>query len=64
MNREEADSDGRGEGHFLVNVQDTTLQRTGGADECMGQLDAEEVQRGNGCGIVEPRSYHDVLVGS
>ena len=40
-----------------------TLQTTGGADECMEQSDAQGVQCGNGCGIVEPRSYRDVLVG-
>ena len=57
------DSDGPRNGHFLVNVQDTTVQTTGGADECMEQSDAEGVQCGNGCGIVEPQSYRDALVG-
>ena len=59
-----ADSDGRRNGHFLMNVQNTTLQTTGGADECMGQSNADGVQRGNGCEVVEPRSYRDVVVGS
>ena len=56
MEREQrnAGSDGQRKGHFLVNVQDMTLQTTGGADECMEQSDAEGVQCGNGCGIVEP----------
>ena len=58
-----ADSDGRRNSHFLMNVQDTSLQTTGGADECMRQSDADGVQCGNGCEVVEPRSYHDVLVG-
>ena len=56
-----ADSDGQRNGHFLMNVQDTTLQTTGGADKCMGQSD--EVQCGDGCEVVELQSYHDVLVG-
>ena len=55
--------DGQRKGHFLVNVQDMTLQTTGGADEWMGQSDAEREQCGNGYGIVELRSYRDVLVG-
>ena len=57
------DSDGPRNGHFLVNVQERTLQTTGGADECTEQPDVKGVQRGVGCGIVEPRSYRDALVG-
>ena len=35
------DLDGPRDGHFLVNVQETTLQATGGADKCMEQPDAK-----------------------
>ena len=59
-----ADLDGQRKGHFLVNVQDMTLQTTGSADESMEQSDTKGVQCGNGCGIVEPRSYRDAFVGS
>ena len=56
-------SDGPRNSHFLVNVQETTLQTTGGADECTEQRDVKGVPRGDGCGIVEPQSYGDALVG-
>ena len=56
------DSDGPRNGHVLVNGQERTLQTTGGADEGTEQPDAKGVQRGDGCGIVEPRSYRDALV--
>ena len=46
-----------------MNVQDTALQKTGGADECMGQSDDDGEECGNGCEVVEPRSYRDVVVG-
>ena len=42
------DSDGPWDGHFLVNVQETTPQATGGADECTEQRDAKGEQRGDG----------------
>ena len=57
------DSDGPRNGHFLVNVQERTLQITGGADECTEQPDFKGVQCGVGCGIVDPQSYRDALVG-
>ena len=49
-------------GHFLENIQDTTLQATGGDDECTEQPDAKVEQCGDRNRIVEPRSYRDVLV--
>ena len=58
------DSDGPRDGHFLVSVQETTPQATGGADECTEHPDAKAEQRGDGCGIVEPRSYWEVLMSS
>ena len=56
------DSDGSRSGHFLENIQGTTLQTTGGDDECTEQPDAKVEQRGDRYGIVEPRSYRDVVV--
>ena len=41
-------------GHFLENIQNTTLQATGGDDECTEQPDAKVEQCGNRNGIVEP----------
>ena len=66
MKREQRneDSDGLRNGHFLVNVQETTLQTTGGADECTEQPDAKGVPHGDGGGIIEPQSYWDALMGS
>ena len=58
------DSDGSRDGHFQENVQETTLQATGGADECTEQPDVKGVQCGDGSGIVEPLSYQDVLISS
>ena len=55
------DSDGSRSGHFEMNIQGTTLQATGG-DKSTEQSDAEVEQRGDRNGIVEPRSYRDVLV--
>ena len=56
------DSDGSRSGHFSENIQGTTLQATGGDDKSAEQSDAEVEQRGDRNGIVEPRSYRDVLV--
>ena len=56
------DLDGSRSGHFLENIQGTTLQATGGEDKSTEQSDAEVEQCGNRNGIVEPRSYRDVLV--
>ena len=56
------DSDGSRSGHFSENIQGTTLQATGGDDKSAEQSDADIEQRGNKNGIVEPRSYQDVLV--
>ena len=41
------DSDGSRGGHFLENIQETTLQATGGDDECTGQPDAKVEQCGD-----------------
>ena len=40
------DLDGSRSGHFLENIQGTTLQATGGDDECTEQPDAKVEQRG------------------
>ena len=48
------DSDGSRGGHFLENIQETTLQITGGDDECTEQPNAKVEQRGDRNGIVEP----------
>ena len=56
------DSDGSRSDDFLENIQGTTLQATGGDDKSAEQSDAEEEQRGDRNGVVEPRSYQDVLV--
>ena len=55
-------SDGSRSGHFLENIQGTTLQTTGGDEECTEQPDAKAEQCGDGNRIVEPRSYWDVVV--
>ena len=56
------DSDGSRSGPFSENIQGTTLQATGGDDTSTEQADAKVEQRGDKNGIVEPRSYPDVLV--
>ena len=56
------DSDGSRSGHFLENIQGTTLQATDGDNKSTEQSDAKVEQCGDRNGIVEPRSYSDVLV--
>ena len=56
------DSDGSRSGRFSDNIQGTTLQTTGDDDKSGEQADAEVEQRGGENGVVEPRSYRDVLV--
>ena len=56
------DSDGSRSGHFSENIQGTTLQATGVDDKSTEQSDSEVEQCGDRNGIVEPRSYRDVLV--
>ena len=56
------DSDGSRSDDFSENIQGTTLQATGGDDKSAEQSDAEEEQRGDRNGVVEPQSYRDVLV--
>ena len=56
------DSDGSRSGQFSENIQGTTLQATGGDNKSAEQSDAEVEQHGSKNGIVEPRSYWDVLV--
>ena len=56
------DSDGSRRDDFSENIQGTTLQATGGDDKSAEQSDAVEEQHGDRNGVVEPRSYWDVLV--
>ena len=56
------DSDGSRSGPFSDNIQGTTLQATGGDNKSTEQSDTKVEQRGDRNGIVEPRSYLDVLV--
>ena len=55
------DSDGLRSDDFLENIQGTTLQAMGGDDKSAEQSDAKEEQCGDRNGVVEPRSYRDVL---
>ena len=68
------DLDGPSNGHFLVNVQETTLQTTGGPDECTEQPALREYNVATDAGslnrdpigmhwwAVEEQPYDDVSV--
>ena len=55
------DLDGSRSGHFLENIQGTSLQATGGEDKSTEQSDAKVEQHCDRNGIVEPQSFRDVL---
>ena len=56
------DSDGSTKDVSIKNIQGTTLHTTGGDKGSIVSDDAKEKRRGDMSGVVEPRSYRDVLM--
>ena len=56
------DSDGSTKDVSIKNIQVTTLHTTGGDKGSIGGDDAKEKRRGDMSGVVEPRSYRDVMM--
>ena len=56
------DSDGSTKDVLIQNIQRTTPHTTGGDKGSIGGDDTKEERRGDKNGVVEPRSYREVLM--